>query len=160
MKPLFDWAMKWGVPLHITQDLMQRLGAGFDSPQNTSHAGMSETAVQSRVRLDASKQGIILWRNNVGVLEDVTGRPVRYGLCNDTPELNKRIKSGDLIGIRPVTITPAMIGCTIGQFTSREVKEGGWKYTGTERETAQLKWIERVISLGGDASFATGEGSF
>ena len=40
-------------------------------------------------------------------------RFVRYGLCKG---------SADLIGIRPVLITPEMVGTTIGQFVGLEVK--------------------------------------
>lgn len=160
MKPIHDWALRHRIPLHMVADLMQSLGAGFNSPQGDYNIGVSESAVQSNARLEAAKNGAIMWRNNVGVLPDQTGRPVRYGLCNDSAKLNKHIKSGDLIGITPILITTAHVGFTIGQFTSRECKPGGWHYTGTEREAAQLKWIETVIAKGGSASFITGEGLF
>lgn len=160
MSVVHQWAIAWGVPLVAINDLLHRMGVGFDSPQSTFEPGMSETAVQSRVRLEGAKQGVILWRNNVGALPDARGVPVRYGLCNDTAQLNKKIKSGDLIGAKKIVITREMIGSTIGQFVSRECKPAGWVYTGTEHEVAQLKWIEIVTSLGGDAAFVTGEGSF
>jgi hypothetical protein len=52
-----------------------------------------------------------------------------------------------------------MVGYTIGQFVSREIKIPGWKFQNTEREQAQLKWAELIISLGGDACFTTGVGT-
>lgn len=159
MQPLFQWASDWGFPYAAITDLMHRLGRGFDSPQPSARDGMSETAVQSRVRLEYAKAGVVLWRNNVGALLDSRGVPVRYGLCNDTAVLNAKIKSGDLIGIRPVYITPAMVDTIIGQFVSIECKEDGWKYSGDDHEVAQAKWQERVISLGGDAKFVSGTGS-
>lgn len=119
----------------------------------------SEAAVQVAVRLEAARKGVALWRNNVGVLLDRRGVPVRYGLANDSSAVNANFKSADLIGIRPVLITPAHLGLTIGQFVSREVKAEGWRYTGDEREVAQLRWAELVLSLGGDAAFCTGEGT-
>ena len=126
---------------------------------NQRQQPQSEAAVQALVRLEASAMGIALWRNNVGVLKDERGVPVRYGLANDSSQVNANFKSADLIGIRPVFITPAHVGLVLGQFVSREVKAPGWRYTGTEREAAQLAWLELVRRYGGDAAFATGVGS-
>jgi hypothetical protein len=120
----------------------------------------SEALVQSKVRLEAPRFGVTLWRNNVGVLLDKDGRPVRYGLANDSEKLNRVLKSSDLMGWRPVTITPAMVGMIIAQVVARECKPEGWRYTGTDRETAQKAWLDLINSAGGDAAFATGEGTF
>lgn len=116
----------------------------------------NEATAQALVRLEAARRGWVLYRNNVGVLPDARGVPVRFGLANDSAAVNANVKSADLIGIRPVLITPDMVGKTIGQFVSREVKAPGWRFTGTERELAQLRWIELVLRYGGDASFCTG----
>jgi hypothetical protein len=118
-----------------------------------------EAHIQNIVKLEASKKGCKLWRNNVGAVHSVDGHFMRFGLANESKNVNSVIKSGDLIGIRPVIITPDMIGQTIGQFISREIKKSNWKYTGTEREQAQLRWIKLINSLGGDACFATSEGT-
>lgn len=119
---------------------------------------MNEANIQSQVRLEASKQGWRLFRNNVGVLVDSRGIPVRFGLANDSGVVNKQIKSADLIGIKPVLITQDMVGQTIGQFISRECKWSGWKFNPKdEREIAQQRWIDLINSLGGDAKFTTGE---
>ena len=120
---------------------------------------MNEATIQALVRLEAAKQGGILWRNNVGVLPDQRGVPVRFGLANDSAQVNRNVKSGDLIGIRPVLITPDHVGRTLGVFVSREVKAAGWTFRGTERELAQLAWIDLVCKYGGDACFANGEGT-
>jgi len=119
---------------------------------------MLESEVQASVLLSASKAGWRLFRNNVGVLLDSRGIPVRYGLANTSKQLNKSLKSGDLIGIRPVVITPDMVGKTIGQFVSRECKRPGWKFNpNDERDVAQRHWLELINSLGGDARVTTGE---
>lgn len=117
----------------------------------------SEAAVQAQVRLEAARKGLRLWRNNVGVLTDERGVPVRYGLANDSKQLNSVVKSGDLIGWRPVLITPAHLGITIAQFVSRECKRVGWTYKGDAREQAQLRWAEMIIADGGDAAFCCGQ---
>ena len=118
----------------------------------------SESAVQKDEQIAASATGARLWRNNVGVLLDKTGRPVRYGLANESKEQNKVMKSSDLIGIKPVLITADMVGCTIGQFVARECKKETWKPgEDREREAAQGAFIDLVNSLGGDACFTTGD---
>lgn len=155
---LETWAIHWGVPFAALADLRERLrlnGADY-MPE---HAGASEAAVQAVVRLEASRKGVLLWRNNVGALKDERGVPVRYGLANTTAGENKILKSGDLIGVRPVLIGPQHVGQTIGQFVSREVKEKGWSYSATPREEAQLAWAQLILSAGGDASFCSGEGT-
>ena len=118
---------------------------------------MSETGATQRVRLAASTAGCRLWRNNVGAGALTNGSYIRWGLANETPAMNSRIKSADLIGIRPVRITAEHVGQVFGVFLSREVKQPGWRYTGAGREEAQMRWVELVQSLGGDAGFTTGE---
>jgi hypothetical protein len=140
-------------------DLLSMVGA-------TTPAGVpgdsrtTEAFAQSVVRLEAPRYGVWLTRNNVGVLKDVTGRPVRYGLANESPAQNRVIKSGDLIGWRSVMITREHVGQCMAQFVSRECKRPGWRWSGDEHETAQLAWAALVNAAGGDARFATGEGSF
>lgn len=153
---LYAWAARWGVPIQAIAELQDGLGMN-GSP--AAVVGKSEAFAQSQVVLEGARKGVRLWRNNVGVLEDATGRPVRYGLANESKQVNEQIKSSDLIGIRPIRITPAHVGLVLGQFVGREIKEPGWKYTGRGREEAQLRWAELICSLGGDAAFATGEGS-
>lgn len=159
---LSEWAKKWGVPSLAMADLTNQMGLSGHwqtSHPLRPHEGASESRVQSLVRLEAARKGLLLWRNNVGALLDERGVPVRYGLANESKAQNQQLKSADLIGIRPVLIGPEHVGHTIGQFVSREVKEGFWKYTGNGREQAQRAWLELVLSVGGDAAFAAGEGS-
>jgi hypothetical protein len=155
---LVHWALQWGVPLVALKDLERRIGLE-GAPVAAEAVGKSEAFVQSTVRLEAAQKGVKLFRNNVGVLEDATGRPVRYGLANDTPQLNKKIKSADLIGFRPLLITPAHVGSTVAQFVSRECKAPTWKYSGTEHEVAQMNWATLILTNGGDAGFATSTGT-
>lgn len=149
------WAARWDIPHEILTDLLVHLGAAAPGP--IQQAGESEAAVQTRVRLQASKNGGRLWRNNVGACETAAGTYVRYGLANESSAVNKRCKSSDLIGIQPVMITDAHVGQVLGQFVAREIKRAGWKYTGTDREKAQLNFLSLVSAMGGDAKFTTGE---
>ena len=151
---LLEWQRKHGITAEALADLVTMVG--LDVPRSSK--GTPEARVQDEARLLASKMGWRLFRNNVGVLKDERGVPVRYGICNDSPAMNKRIKSSDLIGIRPVVITPDMVGSTIGQFVAREIKKAGWKYKGTEHEQAQLAFGTLIIGLGGDFKFYSGEG--
>lgn len=152
---LDEWAAHWGIPRAALDDLAARMTA--DAPPGVT--GGSEAGAQVAVRLEASRKGCRLWRNNVGACMDDKGHFVRYGLANESKQMNARVKSSDLVGIRPVLITPAQVGQTIGQFICREIKALGWHYTGNKHERAQANWLALVNSLGGDAQFTTGEGS-
>lgn len=127
----------------------------------------SEAAVQAEVRIRAAELGVRLWRNNVGVAEDKTGRPIRYGLANDSPQMNKRLKSSDLVGWIPKSIFRDDLRergyKTFGVFLSAECKHEGWtndplRYS--EREKAQAAWIALVIEGGGIAGFVASVADF
>jgi hypothetical protein len=157
---LHQWATRWQVPQPAIADLQAMLGMNGTEPEiERPRVIDSEAAVQNLVRLEASRKGCRVWRNNVGAGYMSDGRFLRWGLANDTEALNKQVKSADLIGIRPVVITPAHVGHTIGQFVSREVKAPDWHFSDTPRERAQLRWAEIICSMGGDAAFASGEGT-
>lgn len=152
------WAQKWGISSNAIQDLKKILGIDMAKMFHGEHF-LSEAEIQNIVRLEASQKGCRLWRNNVGATYTQKGDFFRYGLANESSSVNKIIKSADLIGIRPVKVTYSMVGFTIGQFMSREIKNSNWKYRGTEREKAQLNWAELILALGGDACFAIGKGT-
>lgn len=154
---LNQWAIKWGIPFEAVEDLRREFRTIMDvMTPSKEKEGISEAAVQTRVRLEGAKMGFPLWRNNNG-MDEVTH--VRYGLANDSKKVNEQVKSSDLIGIRPVYITKNHVGILFGQFVAREIKEGNWIYSGTEEELAQLKYLELVAAFGGDACFANSEGT-
>ena len=153
---LDQWAQRWGVPAQAVAELRMAFGALPEIDRGRS--GASEADNLAQIRLAASRKGIKLFRNNVGAGKLENGSYMRWGLCNDSAQLNKKIKSSDLIGIRPILITPNLVGSTIGQFIAREVKRAGWKYRGTAEEEAQFKFLQFVSSRGGDARFTNEPG--
>lgn len=73
---LSKWAARWGVPAAALTDL-RALVLGMDGDCPPPPAGTSEAAVQAAVRVEASKAGMRLWRNNVGAVTD----PRRARIC-------------------------------------------------------------------------------
>ena len=150
-----EWAARWQLPAQALDELADVL----NSPEQAApQVGVSESATSAAVRLEASARGVTLWRNNVGVLKNEAGRPVRYGLANDSPQINRVFKSSDLIGVRPRIILAADVGRTFGQFVARECKHAGWPgpNPNDKHEQAQLAFLRFVVSRGGDAAFCTG----
>lgn len=102
---------------------------------------MSEASLQQNIRLTLGKcPGVKLFRNNVGAYKDPAGRVIRYGLVQG---------SADLIGWRTVVITQSMVGQSVAQFVSVEVKSP----TGRIRPE-QLRWQDAVTRAGGVAVIA------
>lgn len=160
MTPNLDqWAIRHGISPLALADLRQMLTNEPTGVVNTGNRKRDESYVQNEIRLEASRKGVNIWRNNVGACQERSGRLIRYGLNNDSKAINERMKSADLVGIRQVLITPDMVGSIIGQFVSREIKRPGWVYTGTKREVAQMNWALFILARGGDACFASRVGS-
>jgi hypothetical protein len=154
---LTAWAIKHGVSMTALEELYAGMGLPhFKAAESTEEPAGSESRQQSLIRLEAAKFGYRLFRNNSGVLANPAGQPVRFGLANDNAQMNKVIKSGDLIGWKSVMVTPDMVGHRVALFTSVECKKEGWKYTGTPHERAQRKWNDGVLAAGGVAFFANG----
>lgn len=120
---------------------------------------MSERELIEQILMAASEKGARLFRQNVGMgwagkvtrlkngsIRIDNPRPLRAGLTTG---------SADIIGITPVTITPDMIGQTIGVFTSVEVKTG--RVATTED---QKRWFEMVDRMGGQAMIVRSVGEY
>lgn len=153
---LRQWAVRHHVSLEALAELSGLLGAPA-LPVDQAGNG-SEARVQSQVRLAAPPAGMRLFRNNVGVLKNMDGVPVRYGLANDSKALNEKLKSSDLIGWRRLIITPPMVGSLVAQFCALECKHEAWTYTGDEHEVGQFNWQALVAADGGYAKFITNPG--
>ena len=89
----------------------------------------AESNISNAIMIALSEAGCLVWRNNVGVLKDANGRPIRYGLGTG---------SSDIIGL-----------CADGTFLAVEVK------TATGRVSpAQTAFIAVVRRRGGRAGVA------
>jgi hypothetical protein len=123
----------------------------------------TEAWAQQQVRLQAAHAGAMAWRNNVGATPSrcpdcgARARPIRYGLANDSAQLNARVKSSDLILAIPRVIRQEDVGDTMAQFGAVETKRPGWTFTGEGAEGPQAAWLALIQRLGGYACFSTGE---
>lgn len=113
-----------------------------------------ETIIQNKIRLALAKSGATTFRNSVGqgwtgktvdqgqgYITLATPRPLVAGLC---------VGSSDVIGWKPVTITPEMVGQTVAVFVAMEIK------TPVGRASAeQLKFIAAAKKAGSITGFPT-----
>lgn len=155
MSALDNWAIRNNISMVALMDL--RFTLTTTEFTESFVRGDKESDVQDMVRIEAAKKGSILWRNNVGAGKLENGKFVRWGLANDSKVMNETCKSSDLIGIRPVLITPEHVGKTVGQFVAYEVKRPGWVFSNQDREKAQNRFQQIVIAKGGHAAFVTSE---
>lgn len=155
-----DWAARHP---QAAADLERVLGA---VPWPTTPAGgdgKSEAWAQQQVRFRVAHAGGVGWRNNVGATPakcpdcGAPRQPIRYGLANDSAQLNDKVKSSDLILAIPRVIRSEDVGRTIAQFGSIETKRPGWVYTGKGQEPGQAAWLALIKKLGGFAAFSTGD---
>ncbi len=107
---------------------------------------MTEAETVKKVMLKASKLGFRLLRNNRGMFRTIDGkRLVRAGL--------EAQGASDLIGVKTIKITEAMIGMKVGVFLAVEVKKSSWKKPATKTEKEQQNFIDQVNKRGGIAFF-------
>lgn len=115
----------------------------------------SEAATQQHIRRALAQAGVQAWRNNTGAFKDESGRWVRYGLANDSAQLNDQIKSSDLICCIPTLITPDMLFKVFGRFGAVECKPSDWTFSEKDkRAVAQGRYHAIVCEAGGVAGFA------
>jgi len=161
-----EWAQRWP---QAAQELRELQGY-LTWPPAANCEDKSEAWAQQQDRMTIFKAGGAAWRNNVGATKPkleancpkcsfrfYLNQPmVRYGLANDSMQLNAVMKSADLICIIPRHITPQMVGTTIGQFGSVEVKRQGWKYSENEHNAGQANWGALITRLGGFHTISQG----
>lgn len=142
---LIAWAYRHGVTGVALDELMDIVCGPAVAVTTLEPAYISETAGGNRARELVQQWGGWLMRNNNGVAtREGDGRPVRYGLGNDSAQLQRVCKSSDYCGLAPR-----------GRFLAVEWKRRGWTYSGDDRERAQAAFLKRVNELGGIGTFAT-----
>lgn len=149
---------------HAAQELEGVLVGAPWNNEPPKAEGKSEAWAQQQARFQAARLGAWAMRNNVGATPakekcecprclfkfTIDRQPIRYGLANDSAQLNDVVKSSDLILCIPRTITAQMVGHVIGQFGAVEVKRPGWRPgEDPKREGPQFAFGARVQSLGG-----------
>lgn len=145
MNDLYAWAIRHNISQQALAELRDLSKPSIDTRLAYGDAEMSESRVQSEIRLGASRVGAMLLRNNSGVLYNPAGRPVRFGLGNDSAKLNEVFKSPDLVGLT-----------SRGQFLGVECKPVGWTFKENDsHERAQRNCIDAIIRHGGIGMFAT-----
>ncbi len=116
-------------------------------------------------QVEASRKGWRLFTNPVGsgwvgklrrdwtdsrmghVVQVAAARLVRFGLA---------LGSFDLVGWRPVVITPDMVGKTLAQFATVDAKTAGYRRLSPE----QVLWARNVKAAGGFAGVAMKVGNY
>jgi hypothetical protein len=157
MNGLTDWSVRHGVSAAALQELRRILMQPILSALPVAgEVALSEAAVQNNLRLNCSRAGIVTFRNNSGAGKMDNGSFVRFGLCNESPAQNARMKSSDIIGIKPMAILPEHVGRIAGIFYARECKPSNWKHPSGDREIAQQRFIHLINANGGNAAFYNG----
>ena len=106
---------------------------------------MLEAPILQETRLEASRIGCRLFRNNRGFFYTMDGRKTRAGL--------EAVGASDLVGFTPITITPDMVGKTVAVLLCVETKKSTWKKPTTEHEREQEAFINFINGNGGIAFF-------
>lgn len=101
---------------------------------------MSETDLVRAILLKLSRDHVRLFRNNVGVLQDIKGNYIRYGLAQG---------SSDLIGFRRIVVEPEMVGNRLAVFVAIECKSESGRLT-----AEQQAFLALVNQAGGIAGVA------
>jgi len=157
MSAIHEWACRHNLQRAAYEELLVILNPSLGIAK--AEKGKSEGAVQSGLRILAPQHRASLWRNNTGAFKDDSGRWVRYGLGNDSKQLNAVWKPSDLIGI--TTVAASYIGQEFGVLTAVEVKEEGWHQIPSDKRAAgQANFMNTVVSMGGLAGFAQSEADY
>ena len=104
-----------------------------------------EAPILQETRLEASRIGCRLFRNNRGFFFTMDGRKTRAGLEAEG--------ASDLVGFAPITITQEMVGKTVAVLLCVETKKEGWKKPKDEHERKQENFINFINENGGIAFF-------
>lgn len=114
-------------------------------PKKREKKDGGEASVNDRIRTWLKRRaGIVLYRNNRGVIPLDNGAHLTYGVGPNG--------ASDWIGYKVVTITPGMVGSRVAVFTAVEAKREGEK-----ARPDQLEFMLGVVRDGGISGVASSE---
>lgn len=116
---------------------MEQPTARKQKPRAEREAGVTDAIKEWR----KTRPDVRLWRQNVGEFQLRDGTFFRAGLCRG---------SSDFVGLHTVTITPSMVGRTVGVFFALELKKPG-----ELPEDHQQEWLDEIRDAGAIAGVAT-----
>ena len=102
---------------------------------------MTEGQLLREIMLAVSSDKLKIFRNNCGVLQDIHGQYIKYGVANPG--------GADCLGWKSTIIDSSMVGLTIAQFIAIEVKTSKGQLT-----KEQKNFIDQVRLAGGIAGVA------
>lgn len=111
---------------------------------------------QSRTIVQNEFGGKLL-RNNSGACMDAkSGTQIRFGLGNDSAQLNAVYKTPDGVGVVPIVIQPHHVGRVFGVALHLEDKAHGWTYKASDkRAEAQMNHLSEFAAMGAITGFVT-----
>jgi len=109
--------------------------------------GKSENWAQQRARFRIAHAGAMSWRNNVGATPakcpdcNAPRQPIRYGLANDSAQLNGKVKSSDLIlAIPRLSASKTWAGLSRSSGASKRKDPGGCTPERIRNRAKRLGW--------------------
>jgi len=104
-----------------------------------------------------NEYGGSLLRNNSGACMDAKSNTmIRFGLGNDSKQLNEVYKTPDGVGVVPIVIQPHHVGRVFGVALHLENKAPDWKFSQSDaRAVAQFAHLSAYSQLGAICGFVT-----
>lgn len=94
---------------------------------------MNESDIQKIIMKEVSSLGHTVFRNNVGVLKDYRGVPIKFGLCVGSSDLIGWTKDGKFLAVE-VKTTKGRVSKAQENFINAVNKSGGIGFVARRKE--------------------------